>query len=338
MKTILLRDIAKKARVDISTASRALSNSPLVKEETKQKISALAEEMGYYPDALAKGLASKRSQTIGLIVPNMIALQGPFYTEILRGIEQKTNENGYSLLLTTVDGKDRQKVYSTLIKGRKMDGALLINEDPIIAEIPFLIKEKIAFVVVNRSFKEPLINCVASDNAEGEKIATAHLLDLGHKRIGFITGEMKLVTVSERIKGYSQALKEKKVAFNEELVIEGSFATGISSGYECALQLLNMTPKPTAILAGNDEMAVGVFQAAREKKLKIPQDIAVVGFDDTQFAPHLKPALSTVKQYGDKIGVEACGMLIKILNREPLQTNKLKVPTRLIIRDSCGAP
>ncbi len=335
MKLVLLKDVAKKAKVDISTVSRALSNSPLLKEETKRQIIALAEELGYYPDALARGLASKRSQNIGLVLPDMVTLQGPFYVEVLRGVEQRADENGYNLLLTAVKDKEKSKTYLPLIKGRRMDGFLLINEHVTIEELNFLIKEDIAFVLLDRFSKEPKVNCVASDNVGGAKSAVNHLVSLGHRKIGFITGQRMFFASRERIKGYIQALKENKIPLNESLIVEGSFQNGVTSGYTCAMELLSRTPRPTAIFAGNDEISMGVFQAVRDVDLRVPKDISVVGFDDAQFAPHLTPPLTTVKQYGYEIGYQSCEMLINILNKNPIETNKIRVPTELIIRDSC---
>lgn len=335
MKTVLLKDVAKRAKVDISTVSRALSNSPLLKEETKREILALAEELGYYPDALARGLASKRTRNIGLVLPDMTALQGPFYTEVLRGIEQKADENNYSLLLTTIKDRESSKIYLPLIKGRRLDGFLLINEYISIEELDFLIKEDISFVVLDRFFKEPKISCVASDNVGGAKSVVKYLAGLGHRKIGFITGQKMFSASRERMKGYIQALKENKIPFRESLVIEGSFQNGVTSGYKCAMELFSRTLRPTAIFAGNDEIAMGVFQAVRDMDLKVPKDISVVGFDDAQFAAHLTPALTTVKQYGYEIGYQSCEMLINILNKNPIETNKIKIPTELIIRDSC---
>ena len=337
MEAILLKDIASRAGVDISTVSRAISGSPLVKEETKQKILTLAKELGYYPNALARGLASKKSQIIGLVLPDITALQGPFYTEVLRGIEHKASENAYDLLLTTMENKEKKKSYATLIKGRRMDGILLINENIVIEELPFLLQENINFVIVNRFIKDPRVNCAASDNIKGAQLATKHLIDLRHKRIGFIGGEKGFSASKERLEGYTQALKEKEIPFNKEYITEGSFRNGISSGYKCALKLLETSPKPTAIFAANDEIAIGVFQLLKEKEIAIPQDMAVIGFDDAQFAAYLTPPLTTVRQFGYNIGSQACEMLIEILHDKPLKTNKIKVHSKLIIRKSCGA-
>lgn len=338
MKSVVLKDIAKKAKVDISTVSRALNNSPLLKEETKREILAIAEELGYYPDALARGLASKKSYNIGLILPDMTALQGPFYIEVLRGIEQKVDESGYNLLLTTIKDKEKTEVtYLPLIKGRRMDGFLLINEYVTIEELDFLAKEDIAFVLLDRFFKEPQVNCVTSDNVGGAKSAVGYLADLGHKKIAFITGEKRFSSSRDRIKGYLQALKEKNLPFHESLVIEGSFVNGVASGHSCATELFTRRPLPTAVFAGSDEIAMGVFQAAADKRLRIPRDISVIGFDDAQFAAHLTPSLTTVKQYSYEIGFYACGMLMKLLNKVPLETNKIKVPTELLIRNSCSS-
>ena len=335
MKKVILKDVAKRAMVDISTVSRALTGSPLLKEKTKREILALAEELGYYPNVLARGLASKKSQNIGLVLPDMTALQGPFYTEVLRGIEQRADESDYSLLLTTVKDRERSKTYLPLIKGRRMDGFLLINEHITIEELNFLVNEDIAFIVLERFFKEPGVNCVISDNTGGARSAVSYLIEQGHKRIGFITGERTFCASRDRIKGYIQALKENKIPLNESLVIEGSFQNGITSGYACAMELFSRTSRPTAIFAGNDEIAMGVFQAVRDVDLKVPKDISVIGFDDAPFAAHLTPPLTTVRQFGYEIGYQACEMLIGLLNKNPIETNKIKVPTELIIRDSC---
>lgn len=336
MKVTLLKDIAKKAKVNLSTVSRALNDSSLVKKETKQKILTLADALGYYPNALAKGLASQKSFTIGLVLSDMTALQGPFYTEVLKGIEKEADDEGYTLLLTTMENKKKETAYRYLIKGKRMDGILLINENIDIKDFSFLIKDKIPFVVINRYFKEPAINCVVSDNVKGARISTEYLLKLGHRKVGIITGGKSFSASLERLKGFKQALKKGKIPFNANLVVEGSFQNGFSSGYDCTLKLLKKKPKPTAIFTSSDEIALGVYGALKDKNYKIPRDIAVVGFDDTQFATHLMPSLTTVKQYGQEIGSQACGMLIDVLNKKSFKLNKIKIPTKLIIRDSCS--
>ena len=199
-----------------------------------------------------------------------------------------------------------------------------------------MIKEKIPFVVINKYFKEPAINCVISDNVGGAKLSAEYLLGLGHRRIGIITGGKNFSASMERLKGFKQALKKGKIPFNANLVIEGSFQNGFSSGYDCTLKLLSKKPNPTAIFASSDEIALGVYGALRDKNYKIPQSMAVVGFDDTQFATHLIPSLTTVKQYGQEIGSQACGMLIDALNKKSFKLNKIKIPAKLIIRDSCS--
>ena len=213
---------------------------------------------------------------------------------------------------------------------------LIINEQQRISNLIALKKERFPFVFINRYIKDQDINCVASNNVQGGKIATEHLIEKGHKRIGIITGSFEMAASHERFEGYRNALKEKELVFDKSLMQEGMFEQGIETGTDCAMKLLEHEEPPTAIFAFSDEIAIGAMQAVKNKGLKIPDDIAIIGYDNIEYSAHLTPPLTTISQDPFTIGYESCQMLIdELCDRKPAK-NHLQIPVKLVVRDSCG--
>ncbi|MBN1522297.1 MAG: LacI family DNA-binding transcriptional regulator [Candidatus Aureabacteria bacterium] len=334
---VTLKEIARIADVNISTVSRALNDSPLITLETKEKILAIAERMNYFPNSLARGLVSHKSETIGIILPKIFFLQGPFFSEVLSGIEQVSVKNGYNILIASATGKKQEKNFPfNLTRAKRIDGMLIINEQQRIRNLLALKKESFPFVFLNRFIKDTQINCVASDNVQGGHIATQHLTRLGHKRIAVITGSLKMAASHERLQGYRAALEEAGIPFDRRLVQEGLFEQGIESGVECATRLIEQSPLPTAIFAFSDEIAIGVMQVVKSKGLKIPEDIAIIGYDNIEYSAHLSPPLTTISQNPFTIGSASCQMLIDILSEKKVENNHIRISVNLVIRESCG--
>jgi DNA-binding LacI/PurR family transcriptional regulator len=333
-----LKQIARIARVNTSTVSRAINDSPLLPRETKDMILAIAEKMNYFPNSLARGLVSQKSETLGIILPKIFFLQGPFFSQVLSGIEHVSVKAGYSILIASATSKTADRHFPfNLTRARRIDGMLIINENRKIRNLDALKQEGVPFVLVNRYLDDPSAPCVAPDDIGGGRMATEHLLQLGHRRIGIVTGSPRVAATTDRLAGYRQALQAFNVPFDPHLVEAGLFQQGIETGTRCGERLLSLANRPTAIFALSDELAMGVIQAARARGLRLPEDLAVVGYDNVTFSAHLNPPLTTVAQNPYAIGSTACRMLVDMLEgRRPEKANVL-IPVRLIARDSCGS-
>ena len=333
-----LKEIARIARVNTSTVSRAINDSPLLPRETKDMILAIAEKLNYFPNSLARGLVSRKSETLGIILPKIFFLQGPFFSQVLSGIEHVSVKHGYSILIASATSKTADRHFPfNLTRARRIDGMLIINENRRIRNLDALKQEGVPFVLVNRFLADPDAPCVAADDAGGGKVATEHLLALGHRRIGVVTGSPRVAATLDRLDGYRQALDAHDVPYDSDLVEAGLFQEGIETGSRCAERLLSLPNPPSAIFAFSDELAMGVIQAARARGLRLPEDLAVIGYDNVTFSAHLNPPLTTVAQNPYAIGSTACRMLVDMLEgRKPEQMNVL-IPVRLVVRDSCGS-
>lgn len=335
---ITLREIAQIAQVDISTVSRAINDSPLLPRETKDMILAIAEKLNYFPNSLARGLVSQKSETIGIILPKIFFLQGPFFSQVLSGIEHASVKRGYSILIASATSKTKDKHFPfNLTRARRIDGMLIVNENKNIRNLTALKQEGVPFVFVNRFTADPQAPCVAPDDEGGGRMATAHLVGLGHRRIGVITGSPRVSATQGRLDGYRHALAAAGISFDPALVERGLFQQGVETGRRGAERLLALANPPTAIFAFSDELAMGVMQAARARGVRIPEDLAVVGYDNVAFSAHLSPPLTTVAQNPYAIGTTACELLVSLLEgRRPPKVNHL-IPVRLVVRESCGS-
>ncbi|NCC50686.1 MAG: LacI family transcriptional regulator [Spartobacteria bacterium] len=333
-----LKEIARIARVNISTVSRAINDSPLLPRDTKDMILAIAEKMNYFPNSLARGLVSQKSETLGIILPKIFFLQGPFFSQVLSGIERISVKHGFSILIASATSKTADRHFPfNLTRARRIDGMLIINENRRIRNLNALKQERVPFVLVNRFIEDTNAPCVAADDIGGGRMAAEHLLRLGHRRIGVVTGSHRVAATTDRVAGYRQALTAFDVPFDKNLLEAGLFQQGVETGARCADRLLSRATRPTAIFALSDELAMGVMQAAKERGLRVPEDLAVVGYDNVTFSAHLSPPLTTIAQNPYAIGATACQMLVDMLEgRTPDQANVL-IPVRLVVRDSCGS-
>jgi LacI family transcriptional regulator len=332
-KRLTMRDIAKMAKVSHMTVSRALNNDPRIREETKKKILDLANKLNYRRDARARAFVTKKSNLIGLVVSD---ISNPFYAELARGIEDKAHEEGYNVIFCSTDNKpERMDTYVHLMMEAGVDGLIFASarlHEPIVEK---LIDEHFPLVLVNRKLRGETFNYVVLNNTQGAHEITEHLINLGYRKIAIITGTSNLSTGLDRLKGYQQALKDHLIEFNENYVIQGSFTR--ETGYEGAKQLLTMEDRPQAIFGGNDYIAMGVIDAVEELGVHIPRDIALVGFDDTEFTSNQRIRLTTVSQRKYEMGNLGVQILIDYIERKEADyIHKVILEPRLIIRESCG--
>ncbi len=322
-------DVAQKAGVSTATVSRALSGTGYVSKELKETIMQVAREMDYQPNSLARGLVTKESRILGLVMPD---ISNPFFPAVARGVEDVANESGYNVLLCNTDGSSGKETdYINVLRSRQADGVIFTTSQVNPKNAKMLIDAGIPVVLADRRMS---IACdsVVAENVSGAYKAVRHLLDLGHTRIGIITGPMGVATSEERIEGYKRALLESSVAVQHDLICEGNYRQ--HSGYECTCGLMKLPNPPTAIFACNDLMAVGALSALEDHGLKVPDDVAVVGYDDITVASVTRPRLTTVAQPKYEMGAVACRMLIERLKNpdKPYQSTVLE--PQLVIRES----
>jgi LacI family transcriptional regulator len=332
-KAPTIKEIAKIANVSPMTVSRAVNNSHKVREATREKILKIANRLGYRPNRIARSLVSKKSNLISLVVAN---ISNPFFAEISRGIEDKAREHGYNVIFSSTDD-DSKNLESCVRIMREMgvDGfiiaAVSLNE-PIVDE---LVDQDFPVVLVNRRVKKNNVNYVVVDNQKGAHLAVEHLINNGYKKIAIITGKSSVSTGKERFRGYRNVLAAHGLKFKKEYSSQGPFTK--EHGKKAARKMLTLKNRPEAIFAASDHIALGVMDAAGELGLKIPQDLAIVGFDDTNFSANSYIRLTTVSQRKYEMGERGVQTLIDLIESQQSDyINKIVLEPRLIIRESCG--
>jgi len=337
---VILKDIAKKVGYSITTVSRALAGYDDVAESTRQLIRKTAAEMGYHPDVTARRLQKQRTDTIGFVIPTHgPRFSDPFFSELLAGIGNKAAEQELDLLVSTrAPGAEELKVYERMVKERRVDGLLVVrtrHRDPRIA---YLAEHDLPFVAFGRSDLADVevdFPYLDVDSGAGMRRLVQHLLDLGHRRIAFVNAPTNLLFASHRLEGYEEALAANGIPFDETLVADGELTE--RSGYVAGRELLSRPERPTAIVACNDLMALGVISAAQGLGVTVGREVAVAGFDDVPLAEHAHPPLTTVRQPIYEIGQRICEMLICLLQGEILEQRHVILEPELVVRESCGA-
>jgi len=322
--------VAEKAGVSIATVSRVLNNSPKVKEETRAKVLRVVEELGYQPSASARGLALKRTEIIALIFPD---ISGPFYSEVIRGVESEASQHNYNLLIYGTYGKATKGRFLRLLPTR-VDGLILMTRSVEDEYIFYLHRRQIPFVLLDREIGEIEVDCVLTNNAEGAYKAVEHLLQHGHQQVAFIAGPADSPDSNARFEGYRQALQDHGLPVLAHLVERGDFLQ--PGGYQAMNRLLDRPDPPSAVFVANDEMAIGAIEAVRGRGLRVPDDVAIVGFDDIQMAPYVQPPLTTVRQPIREFGALAVQMLLRRIENPEAEAKTIVLPTQLVIRRSCG--
>ncbi len=332
-----IKDVAKLAGVSIATVSLVIHNHKRIPQETKDKVSNAIKELNYHPSRSARGLVSQKTGNIGFVLTNDHFLRTePFYTRIFLGTEFEAREKEYYLLLTTIESKFNQsKPLPRFILERNVDGLIIAGKVP----GKFVSKLKtveIPIVFIDYLPKAKAYPSVMIDNINGGIQATNHLIDLGHKNIGFIGGDINHPSIKDRLKGYKQALLDAKLKVDEKSIISDEDYPARENGFNAAKKLLEQNKKITAIFACNDAMAIGVIQYLKSQKLKVPEDISVIGFDDVEADLALDPPLSTIRVLKTEMGSEAMKMMARILKAENSNGHSecSLVPVELIVRKS----
>jgi len=325
-----IRDVAKKAGVSVATVSHVINGTRKVAPETEARVRRAMEELGYQPNAIAQSLRKRTTYAVGILVSD---ITNSFFATLVRGAEDAALEAGYSVIVCNSD-EDPQKedMYIRALWRRRIDGMLIApTRDGTSPALQELVQRKLPFVFVDRKAKGIEADAVLSDNIGGAYLATKHLIERGHKRIGIVLGIPGATTTEERLLGYRQALEEAGIPFSEDLVVWGGYR--MEGGCKACAQLLSLSDPPTAIFSTNNLMTVGVLQELSYRGIKIPEEVAVVGFDDLEWAEIVYPPLTVVAQRPYEIGYQAFKILLRRLNRsEGMQ--EVRVSVELKIRRS----
>jgi DNA-binding LacI/PurR family transcriptional regulator len=336
--TVSIKDIAKTAGVSHSTVSRALSDSPLVSAQTRARIQRLAHEMGYSPDAQARSLVMGRTQTVGLVVTT---ITDPFIAEIVQSIERTARDHGYSVILASSSAEPEREIAAVeMLHSKRVDGVVVTSSRIGTLYQDHLERLGVPVVLVNSHSEQlgPYTFSINVDNEHGAYLATMHLVELGHRRIAYITGPADHSDDLDRLTGYRKALGQAGIEIDPALVVPG---TGRAGGGERGLAVLQALAKPpTAVFCYNDMTAIGVLRLARQVGLKVPEHLAVVGFDDIPFASYVQPPLTTIAQPKVTMGRQAMEMVLDLISRpRPVDSDfpNVMVRGKLIVRKSSGA-
>lgn len=329
---ITIKDIAKKANVSIATVSRVINHKKGIGKETRKRVWSIIEKMNYQPSVTARSMITNKTLTIGLIIPD---IRNPFFPELVRGIEDHLHKNGYNVFLCNTDENPaREKKYFKVMQEKNVDGIIYTNSYSETRKgiNDFILQNKIPIVFLDRGLKGKHLNGVFIDNIKGGYIATQHLIELSHEKIGCITGPVKLENSEDRKRGYISALKENGLEVNHDLIQPGHYQ--IEGGYKAAKKLL-LNHDITAIFALNDLMAFGVYQAAAELNKRIPRDLSVIGFDDITYNKLLYPKLTTINQPNYEMGNAAADLLLnKIEKGDGIEGKIIHYTPKLVVRDS----
>jgi len=336
--SLTLEEIGRLAGVSRSTVSRVVNDHPSVRDQVRERVWQVIHETGYQPHAAARSLVTRRTGIVGVIIPEAVTtlLTDPFFAYLLYGITKTCNSERYYLLLSLLnDPVGPEEMYRRVVRSGHLDGVIVAStniDDPLFAK---LLRDGMPFVSVGRHPDER-VNYVDVDNIGGARMAVEHLIRLGHTRIATITGPLRMAPGEDRLAGYRQALEAHQLAVDEQLIVEGDYTEGSGS---MGMQRL-LSASPTAVFAASDAMAIGALKALREAGLRVPEDVALVSFDDLPVAAAVDPALTTVRQPMERLGSMAADLLLNLLENPPdvpAPAHRIILPAKLIVRDSCGA-
>jgi LacI family transcriptional regulator len=331
-----LRDVASAAGVHPATASRALNPGTrlLVSEETAQRVTEAAERLGYRPNSVARSLRTRRSHTIGVLIPD---LNNPLFPPIIRGIEDRLAEHGYVALIGNTDGDPgKERLVFDQMRARHVDGFVLATatlNSPILAEAA---EAGLPLVLMNRTAQDYPFSSVSVDNEQGVRAAVAHLASLGHTRIGHIAGPQDVSTGAARLRGYQEAMSTHGLAVDAAEIVHASGYT-VEEGLHRGRELLAAADDLTAVVAANDMLAIGCYGALDELGLRCPEDVSVIGFNDMPFVDRLHPPLSTVRFPHSQVGTEAARLLIERIESSDGPVKILFLAPELVVRGSTVA-
>ncbi|MCP8967477.1 catabolite control protein A [Ectobacillus ponti] len=328
---VTIYDVAREANVSMATVSRVVNGNPNVKPTTRKKVLEAIERLGYRPNAVARGLASKKTTTVGVIIPDISNI---FYAELARGIEDIATMYKYNIILSNSDqNKEKEMHLLNTMLGKQVDGIVFMGEHITEEHVDEFERSPVP-IVLAASFDEQLATpSVNIDYEQAAYDAVKALADKGHTRIGFVTGPNAAAAVNyKKMQGYQRALQETGLSFDEAIVAEGDYT--YDSGMEAFEKMWEGADRPSAVFVASDEMALGVIHAAQDRGFHIPNDLEIIGFDNTRLALMVRPQLTTVVQPMYDIGAVAMRLLTKYMNKETVADHTVLLPHRIQFRNS----
>jgi LacI family transcriptional regulator len=326
-----IKDVAREAGVSTATVSRVFNHSRIVSDETRRQVREVAARLNYWPNAVARSLITNRTHTVGLLLPE---LHGEFFSSVIRGIDLASRREGLHLLVSSSHADTQELVDALLAMRGRIDGLIVMAPD---VDAPAAIRDSaghIPIVLLDPGGTVDGHDTLSIANFEGAHEVVRHLLSLGHRSIATVTGPERNVDARERVGGYRAALREAGAEVAPRLEIAGDFTE--PSGFRAGTEIVKLNPRPTAVFVGNDHMAVGVLRAIHEAGLRVPEDIAVAGFDDIEMSRYLDPPLTTVRVDTFTLGEQAVSLLMRA-SRGEMSPRHTRLPTTLVVRRSCGA-
>lgn len=329
-----IKDVARRAGVAVSTVSLVINRKGKVSAETRERVLRAVAELNYHPQRSARGLVTQRSGNLGFILTDdHFSRAEPFYTKVFLGTEFEARSHDYYILLTTVRQQFRREGVPRFLLERDVDGVIFAGKVP--SRLVEYVKEKgLPIVLVDYYPPRGDYSCVLIDNVGGAQLAVSHLVHKGHRRIAFIGGDLEHPSIRDRFIGYREALTQAGIEVFDSLVVTDQPYTATSDGYEAAKELLHRGQPFTALFAANDAMAVGALRLMQERGLKVPDDVAIVGFDDVEAAITTRPALTTVRVPKEELGAIAVRRMVEQINHNDRAISRTIVPTTLVLRDS----
>jgi LacI family transcriptional regulator len=328
-----IKHVAEAAGVSTATVSRVLSGLAGVRADVRDRVREVVRSLGYQPNRVARSLRVRTTRTIGVIIPD---IENPFFTRVVRGIEEVLQAAEYSLLLAdSNESPARERANLATLQAEGVAGVIFTAAEGQRADYRNLLGPRLPLVAVSRVLPGLKEDTVTVGNAEGARMAVAHLIGLGHRRIGLISGPMGISTARDRQAGYEKALREAGLPLARDLIQYADFRQ--TGGYSAMRQLLEMRVPPPAVFAGSNLITLGALQAIHERGLDIPGQIAIVGFDDMPWAVSLQPPLTAVAQPAFEVGIAAARLLLERLREPDRPIRHIVLETRLVIRASCGS-
>ncbi len=328
---VTIYDVAREANVSMATVSRVVNGNPNVKPTTRKKVQEVIERLGYRPNAVARGLASKKTTTVGVIIPDISNI---FYSELARGIEDIATMYKYNIILSNSDqNKDKEFHLLNTMLGKQVDGIVFMSGNVTEEHVEEFGKSPVPIVLAASVERTNSVPAVTIDVEQASYDAVIELTKRGHKKIAFVSGLLnEPINGEEKLAGYKRAIEDAGLSYNEEYVIEGDYT--YDSGIEGFEKIHELAEKPTAIFVGTDEMALGVIHSAQDLGYSIPNDLEVIGFDNTRLAMMVRPQLTSVVQPMYDIGAVAMRLLTKLMNKENVDEQIVVLPHRIEFRKS----
>lgn len=328
-----IREVARQAGVSVATVSRALNGSSSVRARTRKHVEEVARQLRYVPNGSARSLTTSQTRTVGVLLPD---LYGEFFSEVLRGIDQTARQSHYHTLVSSSHNDVAELEAALRAMSGRVDGLVAMSPDLDAASLEANLPASLPVVLMNCPVEASGLNTIQTDNYGGAFAMVQHLLDIGHTRVATIEGAEGNHDALERLRGYRDAMANAGLPVAPELEQSGDFTE--RSGYEAMQRLLTVSLPPTAVFAANDSMAIGALRALREAGVAVPSAMSIAGFDDIPVASYMTPSLSSVHVDIHEMGQQAIEALLAAIEDDTHPPQATTIPTRLVIRESCGPP